>query len=897
MTTPTTQLIPKGITRHTPALGNNTGEADELINLRVKNGALRTVGSKVLRQRLDLQGYLCSQVYYHGDRFLFHDSVEKKLYKYNDSDPHEELYDFRADSIGLMYHLGNVLIVQAVSGLKHFFIWDADTETYTELPAIPTLDDIECSDNSTGSYFTTTNRLGAGTAEDDFKLCYADLMAKLADLKKTGKIEGHILFRLAYKLYDGTYIMHSPTIYAHAGYYHSSIGTTQYHYVSGTYSQFVVITVSDVDLIVRISGASLSVIQDYQKYGIIQGISLFMTAPISNYKLSSDFSTWTDVGSGMYYSELSELSNLGKSPVFYKVGEITAITSTSIDFSSLITEAFIDIDNITSKATLAPDDFTHHTITCGTTSTINSRLHMCNISTKLADSMKLYLANADLIQGDSTTTPPVGLELWQETSIVANNKTYKVLQQLDTGICYNNVLKGVDYVAIDGFLSYPDARATKIRFLIFDGTDWHKTKVFDQFNTPAYIEYFDLESNEFHNFAFYMNKWLYTDNVNEYGNRAVCPIGIVIDTFVDSEVTDVVTDADTSYTDTNRLQLSGIENPFVNPAINSYRIGDSENILVAAISNAELVSEGQFGQFPLYLFTAKEGIWIAEPGQDLVVYKSITSISSENCVNVSKGVMRVPGGVVFTTDNFIKIISGRDVIDISAELRDKMAIGAFLKADNQFINACYEDKISNVISAMNTDSVLDSTNFAGISLAYDSTNNEILVLGAEFYGLAYCLNSKMWYRRTELMDDSIRVDSYHAPYSIVPDGDDSTVYIYYPYKEDDTVYMPCLYVSRPALLEVSGYKFLERAVLRMFAKQAWGNFTACYAYVSLDGETWILAGAIQHPMETISDAMIRRAAFSFKYIVFVVAGTWLADESYMGSINVSVKPKFGNKLR
>lgn len=902
MTTPTTQLIPKGITRHTPALGNNTGEADELINLRVKNGALRTVGSKVLRQRLDLQHnddmpqYIVSKVYYHTDRYLFLNSFTNKLHHYIDSDHQAEIHDFGDETVGIFYNLGNVLVVQTDTS-KYFFIWDADTSTYTTLPAIPKLDDIECSDNATGSYFTTTNRLGAGTAEDDFKLCYADLLVKLAELKKTGKIEGHILFRLAYKLYDGTYIMHSPTIYAHAGYYHSSVGTTQYHYVSGTYSQFVLITVSNIGLTLRMTGAELSAIQDYQKYGIIQGISLFMTPPISNYKLSPDFSTWTNIGSGMYYSELSDLENLGKSPVFYKVGDVTAINSTAINFDSLISEAFIDIDNITSKATLQPDDFTHHTITCESVNTINSRLHMCNINTKLSESMRLYLLNEDLIQGDFTTTPPVGLELWQETSIVANNKTYKILQQLDTGICYNNVLKSVDYVAIDGFLSYPDARATKIRFLIYDGTNWHKTKVYDQFNTPAYVEYFDLEANEFHNYAFYMNKWLYTDNVNEYGNRVVCPIGIVIDTFVDSEVTDVEPDAVVTYPDTNRLQLSGVENPFINPAINSYRVGGKENILVSAISNAELVSEGQFGQFPLYLFTGNDGIFIAEPGQDLVVYKSIISISSENCVNAASGIMRINGGIVFTTENFLKIIIGREVLDISAELRESMATGTFIKADNQFVNACSSDKISNVISAMNTDSVLDMVNFAGIGLSYDAINNEILVLSAEFYVLTYCLNSKMWYRRTDIYDGSIRVGSSLAPYTILNVDGDSTVWVYYPYKEDNTVYMPCLYVSRPALLEISGYKIMERAVLRLFAHQNWGNFTAVYAYVSLDGITWILAGAIQHPMEDISDVVLRRSAFSFKYIVFVVAGTWLAEDSYMGSINVAVKPKFGNKLR
>ena len=65
----------------------------------------------------------------------------------------------------------------------------------------------------------------------------------------------------------------------------------------------------------------------------------------------------------------------------------------------------------------------------------------------------------------------------------------------------------------------------------------------------------------------------------------------------------------------NKMKVSELNNPFVFQDVNSHTVGQGK--IIGMMSNAMRVSEGQFGQFPLYVFTS-ESIYALNVGQDVL---------------------------------------------------------------------------------------------------------------------------------------------------------------------------------------------------------------------------------------------------------------------------------------
>lgn len=81
-----------------------------------------------------------------------------------------------------------------------------------------------------------------------------------------------------------------------------------------------------------------------------------------------------------------------------------------------------------------------------------------------------------------------------------------------------------------------------------------------------------------------------------------------------------------TYTQPNILRVSELENPFVFPSEQTYTISNGEITGIATITAA--LSEGQFGEFPLYVFT-EEGIWALQNGNGIVCYGAQHQLNRE----------------------------------------------------------------------------------------------------------------------------------------------------------------------------------------------------------------------------------------------------------------------------
>lgn len=113
----------------------------------------------------------------------------------------------------------------------------------------------------------------------------------------------------------------------------------------------------------------------------------------------------------------------------------------------------------------------------------------------------------------------------------------------------------------------------------------------------------------------------------------------------------------------NLLKYSNYGNPFVIPSINSIQVGTEQILGISTAAKA--LSQGQFGQFPLYVF-CKDGIFALEVGSD-GSYVSTQVISRDVCNNPNS-ITQIDGAVVFTTEKGLMIVEGSAVRLLSGHM-------------------------------------------------------------------------------------------------------------------------------------------------------------------------------------------------------------------------------------
>ena len=176
------------------------------------------------------------------------------------------------------------------------------------------------------------------------------------------------------------------------------------------------------------------------------------------------------------------------------------------------------------------------------------------------------------------------------------------------------------------FLFYPNINAYKAVIVAYD-------------YLPSYYEV-PLEQHKFLNGAFYFGGW---DNPAQGGYvSSASP--------TEQRIIDLP----------NKIYTSEVNNPFHFPVLGINTIGTGT---ILGISSAvKALSEGQFGQFPLYAFTT-EGVWALEVS-NTGTYTARQPVTREVCIN-SDSITQIDSAVLFATNRGIMLISGSTVQCIS----------------------------------------------------------------------------------------------------------------------------------------------------------------------------------------------------------------------------------------
>ena len=184
----------------------------------------------------------------------------------------------------------------------------------------------------------------------------------------------------------------------------------------------------------------------------------------------------------------------------------------------------------------------------------------------------------------------------------------------------------------------------------------------------------------------------------------------------------------------NKIYTSEVNNPFYFPLLGINTIGTGNIIGISTAAKA--LSEGQFGQFPLYAFTT-DGVWALEVSST-GSYSARQPITRDVCVNADS-ITQIDSAVLFATDRGIMLLSGSQSQCISDILDSKEAF--------TIVDLPYGEQLISKSELADSDfNIVPFREFlAGCRMLYDYTHQHIIVYNpSHTYAYVYSLESKSW---------------------------------------------------------------------------------------------------------------------------------------------------------
>ena len=280
------------------------------------------------------------------------------------------------------------------------------------------------------------------------------------------------------------------------------------------------------------------------------------------------------------------------------------------------------LGSLVAREAMTDDYDSHHTIIPSGVSEYNNRLNIFNVEKRFFNGFNLR----DAYQRTFRQVDTNYLTHFY-TIVYCNDNATKVIckRQSDVNLQFNASL---------GYFFYPDPSAKRvIQFGVLQTGEVYKR----QFSLREHVGlngavYFESIEN---------SEWKLSDN--EERSR-----------YWEDE------SGASSITYPNIVYTSEVSNPFVSRAANVEQIGNGE--IIAMVPAAQPLSQGQFGDFPMYAFTT-EGIWALYPNET-GGWRSKQPISRDVVLS-KEAILQLDQSVVFATSRGLMEIAGSRVSCIS----------------------------------------------------------------------------------------------------------------------------------------------------------------------------------------------------------------------------------------
>lgn len=243
----------------------------------------------------------------------------------------------------------------------------------------------------------------------------------------------------------------------------------------------------------------------------------------------------------------------------------------------------------------------------------------------------------------------------------------------------------------------------------------------------------------------------------------------------------------------SKIYTSDVNNPFIFPATGINTVGSGH--VIALSSAVRALSQGQFGQFPLYAFTS-EGVWALETNAT-GSYSACQPISRDVCFGADS-VTQIDSAVLFATSRGVMLISGSQIQCLTEIINRDHSIEPFSlpglkKLQSALLDAHAEVNNADPLPAFSLKPFREF--LSGSRMIYDYPSQRIFLFNPSApYAYVYSLRSQRWGMVLSRLSyslnsypESLAVDSFGRVVSLSTDNRDSTSY-------------PGLLLSRPISL-------------------------------------------------------------------------------------------------
>lgn len=652
--------------------------------------------------------------------------------------------------------IGNTLVTLCSDGM-HYALWNTDNNNYTylgnKIPECP----ISFGLHGEGNLYSELQN-SDGSAYGKFTINYDDPIEDKANIAKQilakvnkfitevstdkGRFMYPFFVRYAYRLYDGSLSHHSapilmlpctganPFVFAPSGSIGSTSADLDIYAVAATLNYQPLISDSDRTALGRWSD-------------IVKSVDIFISAPIYTYDQSGtevEYNSSTPIfqfyygcfapqslshiaALGTYQQwEVADLYRLDKDipnstpvlspgwivPTFPK-SEVDAKIKDCASFYFLTSIAIDDLPSgrvnvdvedgslasIVAHEPMKDDYQTHDTLVPSFAQVYNNRLNIANIERKLFngyDTAAQVAYCSGYLQYTETGLKPNQLlggnsDIFLYTTIQAD-ETVTVKNTCSTPL--SNGLWNYPY------LFYPDTSVKSMTLSSYTGAKTVKAEPHSLLNGSVCYRGLGVGGS-----------WDYN-----YPSESGAPIVSL----------------------PNKIYTSEVNNPFFFPltGINTINTGSIVGISTAA----KALSQGQFGQFPLYAFTT-DGVWALEVSAT-GSYSAKQPITRDVCLS-SESITQIDSAVLFATARGIMLLSGSESMCISDVINSEESFAVLdLPHSNKLIG------FANLI-AENVNYIPFKEYVQGCRMAYDYINQRIYVFNPDHrYAYVYSLESKAW---------------------------------------------------------------------------------------------------------------------------------------------------------
>lgn len=328
----------------------------------------------------------------------------------------------------------------------------------------------------------------------------------------------------------------------------------------------------------------------------------------------------------------------------------------------------------------------------------------------------------------------------------------------------------------------------------------------------------------------------------------------------------------------NKVYTSQVNNPFLFPAASITTIGTGT--VLGICSAAKALSQGQFGQFPLYAFTT-EGVWAMEVSSN-GTYSARQPITRDVCISPDS-ITQLDSEVLFATDRGIMLVSGSSTVCLSDAIFGETPFDALSLPHIDVLHGELGHGIGDCFQPKPFLGFL-----SGCRMLYDYVRQRVIVFnpstdnGVQSYAYAYVysIKSKQWGMLRSALSSG--VNSY--PDALAMTHDNRLV----SFSGTDEEVCQGLYLTRPLKLGLPDtLKSVSSVVQRGFFGR--GEVTTVL-YGSRDLRTW-------HLVWSSRDHALRGfGGTPYKYFRLASSVT-LSDGCSVSGASVLFAPRYDRKLR